>query len=413
MLVTADANRNLYQSGFTKHVAMMCQMLRASGQKKSLIVVAVSSPYDFVMDKSIGTYICTFDFTETAMASLVRALCGEFVPQGSMPGTMRKTKKISKNRQQWLVESYDHERDSVALDELLDLLARSSTPNMPYTGSNAQTFQLSNPCVDEAHFVVRNSSTRTLYGFVATYYTKGLGAIGAIFVDPSKRNVSVGRSLHRRALKALLQKPGIKKMQLGTSLPGAFMGVPADEPGSSKAWFANIGWDLQFPRRLATMAIDDVQSWTAPEGLTQSIQRALICFDLIQGLENAETVLSLVAAQAAPDVVELYRVALAGRACGVVRAKTTTDDLLGAVIVCPPGSPMTTHIPWLRPGANESVGGILAPIVPCTTQSTLLLQGLALMGLRQSKSHRATRSVLGYVRNQRPGLGPGRSRLAS
>lgn len=365
------------------------------------------------MDKSVGTYICTFDFTETAMASLVRALCGEFVPQGSMPGTMRKTKKISKNRQQWLVESYDHERDSAALDELLDLLARSSTPNMPYTGSNAQTFQLCNPCVDEAHFVVRNSSTRTLYGFVATYYTNGLGAIGAIFVDPSKRNVSVGRSLHRRALKALLQKPDIKKMQLGTSLPGAFMGVPSDESGSSKAWFANIGWDVQFPRRLATMAIDDVQSWTAPEGLTQSIQRALICFDLIQGLENAETVLSLVATQAAPDVVELYKVALSGRACGVVRAKTTTDDLLGTVIICPPGSPLVTHIPWLRPGAHESVGGILAPIVPSSTQSALLLQGLALMGLRQSKSHRATRSVLSYVRTGRPCITPDRLRPAS
>jgi beta-N-acetylhexosaminidase len=42
IIVTADANRNLYQAGFTKHVSMMCSMLRASGQKKSLLVVAVS-----------------------------------------------------------------------------------------------------------------------------------------------------------------------------------------------------------------------------------------------------------------------------------------------------------------------------------------------------------------------------------
>lgn len=72
IIVTADANRNLYQSGFTKHVAMMCSMLRASGQKKSLVVVSVSSPYDFAMDKTIGTYICTFDFTETAMQVSLR-----------------------------------------------------------------------------------------------------------------------------------------------------------------------------------------------------------------------------------------------------------------------------------------------------------------------------------------------------
>lgn len=67
IIVTADTNRNIYQSGFTKHVAMICAEHRAKGQKKSLTVVAVSSPYDFAMDKAIGTYICTFDFTETAL----------------------------------------------------------------------------------------------------------------------------------------------------------------------------------------------------------------------------------------------------------------------------------------------------------------------------------------------------------
>ena len=55
------------------------------------------------------------------------------------------------------------------------------------------------------HFVVRNSSTQALYGFVATYFTSGVGIIGALFVDPSKRNVSIGRSLLRRALKNLKQ----------------------------------------------------------------------------------------------------------------------------------------------------------------------------------------------------------------
>lgn len=43
IVVTADANRNLYQNGFTKHVAMMCSMLSSGGKKKSLIVVSVSS----------------------------------------------------------------------------------------------------------------------------------------------------------------------------------------------------------------------------------------------------------------------------------------------------------------------------------------------------------------------------------
>jgi beta-N-acetylhexosaminidase len=119
IVVTADANRNLYQSGFTKHVAMMCSMLRASGNKKSLIVVSVSSPYDFAMDKTIGTYVCTFDFTETAMAALVRVLFGDFAPQGTLPGTLRKSRKVQKSRQNWLVEAWNSARDSRGLDALI------------------------------------------------------------------------------------------------------------------------------------------------------------------------------------------------------------------------------------------------------------------------------------------------------
>ncbi|OTB02170.1 glycoside hydrolase family 3 protein [Hypoxylon sp. CI-4A] len=398
IIVTADANRNMYQTGFTKHVAMMCHMLRSTGQKKSLIVVAVSSPYDFAMDKSIGTYVCTFDFTETAMASLVRALYGDITPQGSMPGTMRKSKKVSKTRQQWLVENYDRGRDGSALDELLRTMARTSTPTLPYVTARAHSFELFNPHVEEAHFVVRNSSTKTLYGFVATYFTKGVGAIGGLFVDPAKRNVSIGRSLHRRAMRALLQKQGINTVQLGFTFPGVFPGVPVDESGSSKSWFDNVGWDTQFPKRLTNMAIEDLGSWTAPEGLLQSIQRAGISFDLIHGLDNAESVLTHVATHAGPEVVELYRFALQEtNTSGVVRAKNSVDNLLGTVIICTAASRLPTFIPPLHSATGEDIGGIIAPIVPSTAQSRLVLQGLAFMGVRQNKAHKSAKSVLSWV----------------
>ncbi|KAI0022924.1 glycoside hydrolase family 3 protein [Xylariomycetidae sp. FL0641] len=397
IIVTADANRNLYQSGFTKHVAMMCHMLRGTGQKKSLIVVAVSSPYDFAMDKSIGTYVCTFDFTETAMASLVRTLYGDIVPQGSMPGTMRKSKKVSKTRQQWLVEKYNRDRDGRGLDELLKVLARSSTPNLPYITTTAASFELSNSNFEEAHFVVRNSSTQMLYGFVATYFCKGIGYIGAIFVDPGKRNVSVGRSLHRRGIRELLQKQGLKKVQLGLPFPGVFQGIPVEESGSIRAWFDNVGWDTQFPKRVANLVIEDLGAWTAPEGLSQSIQRASISFDLIHGLDNAESVLNMVATQTGPEVVELYRFALQEKSCGVVRAKSTTDSLLGTVIICRGAGHLSTYIPALRPLRDDDVGGIVAPIVASSAQSTLLLQGLAFMGVRQNKAQKSTKSVLSWV----------------
>ena len=144
IIVTADANRNLYQNGFTKHVAMMCSMLSASGKKKSLVVVSVSSPYDFAMDKSIGTYICTFDFTEAAMSALVRALFGEFVPQGTLPGTLRKSRKVQKSRQHWLVENWNEARDQRGLQALIKAVQKGAPSNQTcaLSGATAASFCL-------------------------------------------------------------------------------------------------------------------------------------------------------------------------------------------------------------------------------------------------------------------------------
>ncbi|EPE05116.1 glycoside hydrolase family 3 protein [Ophiostoma piceae UAMH 11346] len=513
IIVTADANRNLYQAGFTKHVAMMCSMQRASGQNKSLIVVAVSSPYDFAMDKTIGTYVCTFDFTEMAMNALVRALFGEFSPSGTLPGTLRKSKKVLKSRRNWLVETYNRDRDGRGLDELLQSIARASGSHLQYLRSTtASSFELvagmngggfSNGAssdannIEESHLVVSNSSTQALYGFCATYFIKstGTGILGGLFVDPTKRNVSVGRSLHRAALRLLAQKPGITRIQLGSCFPGVFPGIPvvddssssnagstgntptgngggaaagASGPGSTtsgaggsslRSWFARSGWEVAFPRRITNMAIHDLNRWSPPEGLTRHLANAGISFDLIQGPEIADGVMSHVGSLAGPEVVELYRFVLSqgNKSCAVVRAKLSVnggavktdedsdgaahddaDSLLGTVVVCSPGSPLATYLPVLNPlrgpaamqqsaanaanGASggrsaslstedsahlgmaninfeEATGGIVAPVIAgtATTSASLILQGLAMMAVRQNKNHRAVRSVLSWV----------------
>jgi beta-N-acetylhexosaminidase len=103
IVLTADANRNIYQQGFTKHVSLVCNMqYTAGGEKKSkpLIVVACSSPYDFAMDMSIGTYICTYDFTETALNSLVKVLYGDISSCGNLPGSISQNQKLQPSRQQ-------------------------------------------------------------------------------------------------------------------------------------------------------------------------------------------------------------------------------------------------------------------------------------------------------------------------
>jgi beta-N-acetylhexosaminidase len=379
-------------------------MFSASGQKKSLMVIAVSSPYDLALDKTIGSYLCTFDFTEAAMRSLVDVLFGAFVPQGSLPGTLRKTKKVVKSRQHWLVEPYLRDRDGRGLDELIASIARSGAPHQSFLKSTrAATFELlgSGVAMEEQHFVVRNSSTGALYGFCATYFAKAIGYIAAILVDPAKRNVSIGHSLHRRSLRSLVERPGIKKVQLGVSLPGVYLGIPVDDSTNLKPWFGSLGWDLSFPRRLTNLTIDKLATWDIPVGMLQAMQRANISFDLIHGLDNAESVLTHVSTHATPDIFEMYKLALRETgSCGVVRAKSPVDSLLGTVVICSPGSAMSLYLPPLQGQGDASIGGIMAPIVPATAHATLALQGLALMGLRQNKAHKAARSVLSWVQDE-------------
>lgn len=251
IVLTADANRNLYQHAFTKHVSMLCNMQYTSGgerREKPLIVIAVSSPYDFAMDTSIGTYICTYDFTETALVSLVKVLYGDVTPTGQLPGTISQSQKLSASKQHWLVENFNEDRDSDALDALVKLLVDEQAPGhrSELSSATSNSFLLRQDDVLESHFVVRNSSTQALYGFCSTYYFKatGTGVIGALFVDPARRKLSIGHSLHSRAIRTLLQREGARRFQLGSRLPSIYLGIPSGHTSERKrlrSWFANLG----------------------------------------------------------------------------------------------------------------------------------------------------------------------------
>lgn len=262
IVLTADANRNLYQHGFAKHVSMICNMQYTSGgerREKPLIVVAVSSPYDFAMDLSIGTYICTYDFTETALVSLVKVLHGDVNPTGSLPGTISQSQKLSASKQHWLVENFNEDRDANALDNLIREVVEEQClgHRSELASATSNSFLLRQSDVLESHFVVRNSSTQALYGFCSTYFFKatGTGVIGALFVDPARRKLSIGHSLHSRAIRTLLQREGIRRFQLGSRLPSVYLGIPSGHTSERKrlrSWFANLGCKFMFPLGLCS-----------------------------------------------------------------------------------------------------------------------------------------------------------------
>ncbi|KAK3049194.1 hypothetical protein LTR09_009613 [Extremus antarcticus] len=410
IIVTADANRNLYQHGFTKHVSMICNMQYSSGgekREKPLVVVSVSSPYDFAMDQSIGTYVCTYDFTETALTSLVKVLYGEFAPAGALPGTISQSQKLSQSKQHWLVETFNEERDSFGLDNLLKSCVECNTPGLhsELSSATSNSFMLRNADVLESHFVVRNSSTQALYGFCSTYFFKitGVGVIGAIFVDPGRRKLSIGHSLHNRAIRTLLQREGAKRFQLGSRLPSIYLGIPTGHGGERKrlrSWFANLGWNTALSRSVCSMVARNLSTWSPPEGMAKSLQSAGADFDLVYGWDYAGPVLDHIKTNNRQGLPAVYKMALADpSACGIIRAKRPEDGaILGTVVLYNMQSRLASYVPTMK-NIGELAGGISSPVIsPSAGEYSTLLQGLILLGMRQIKQQGCNVCILDYSR---------------
>jgi len=409
IVVTADANRNLYQHGFTKHVSMICNMQYTAGgekREKPLVVVSVSSPYDFAMDPAIGTYICTYDFTETAMNSLVKVLYGELSPTGALPGTISQSQKLHQSRQHWLVETFNEERDANALDALIKTVLEGTPPNQrsELSSATSNSFLLHHSEVLESHFVVRNSSTQALYGFCSTYFFKntGTGVIGALFVDPARRKLSIGHSLHNRAIRTLVQREGIKRFQLGSRLPSIYLGIPTGHSTERKrlrSWFAGMGWGTALSRPICNMVARNLVTWAPPDGMAKSLQSAGVEFDLVYGWEYAGPVLDHIKTSNRQGLAEVYKLALTDPgACGIIRAKRPEDGaLVGTVVLYNMQSRLAEFVPAMK-DLNEITGGISSPVIsPSVGEYSTLLQGLILLGMRQIKQQGCNACILDYV----------------
>lgn len=411
IVLTADAGRNKYQAAFAKHISMLCRFAETSDgkvQEKPCVVAAVSSPFDFASDDSIRTYLCSYDFTETALEALARMLFED--PRAKASGMNHTARRPSHAHQQWLVENYRDERDKRALDSLLTTVqGAAKTSNGLLKSTTASTWQLQNDAIEESHFVVRNSSTKELIGFCATYFYKQdlTGAIAAIIVSPARRHQSVGHSLHDRAMRALLQKRGIKRINLGTRLPNVFPGLPTIDVNENKRlsqWFSKLGWVTTRSKAVCRLIIPDLSAWEAPDGLGQSLAVTDIKYDLVHGEEYAESVLQHVQSNAGADVQVMYRMALRNKeGCAVIRGKRISDGgIVASVLLYRNQSRLAPLVPAVQ-DTESYTGGIGSAVMgPEVNNPAALLQGLVLLGARQLKKQGIKSLLLDYVSGTTP-----------
>ena len=410
IVVTADATRHLFQNAFTKHVSMVCSKAPAIGagdekMEKPMIVVAVSSPYDFALDTAtIGTYICTYDFTEPALESLVRVLYGDLNPTGVLPGSLNHAEKPPQPRQPWLVEAFSETRDASALNDLIRSVASDAEQGSGLAGATSDSFLLRDPDVQEAHFVVRNSSTQALYGFCSTYYftITDTGVVGTIFVDPRRRRLSIGHSLHDRAIRALLQRRNIKRLQLGSHLPSIFPGGPTSSKDRHlRTWLRKLGWNTATRRSVCCMMTRNLGTWQPPPDKSKSLQPACIEFDLVHGSSHSAPILDFLKAYDQPqNAAQVYKIALANpTTCGVIRAKKPNGELLGTIVLFNTQSPFVSLVPPLK-ALGTLTGGISSPVVKTSAaeiDSSTLFQGLVMLAMWKFKQQGILNCVFDQV----------------
>ena len=328
IIVTTDANRNMYQVGIAKHVSVICTQ-----QRKPVIAIAASSPYDLALDRQIGTYLCVYEFTYDALDTAAKVLFGQLPPKGDFPGSglyQRSRNQFnngvaSKIKNKWLVEKWNSDRDLKRLKTLWE----NCFPDRRL-GPGLEAFKMltldQGDDYNQTHFIVRNSSTNNLYGFCGTwvYERLGIGCIVMIFVEPSRRGMSIGRSLHDRAIKYLRQERKVKYVQLGSALPSFFPGIPLESQSlSNLQWFKQAGWDIDMInaqalvkrdlRKSTTNIIDDfnedgyklttrsimlltnLQEWIPSKKLISELEMIGIKFDVCQKHEpRMNEVMSLI-----------------------------------------------------------------------------------------------------------------------
>jgi len=408
IVITADAGRNKYQAAFAKHISMLCRLSEdpeGRSLEKPCVVTAVSSPFDFATDKSIQSYICTYDFTDAALRTLVKVLCEDQKQVSAVFEAQQPVRTPNQARQQWLVENYRDDRDRIALDHLLLVAQTSSNTSAALLKSaTAETFLLQSDLVEEAHFVVRNSSTKELIGFCATYYQRSdnTGFIGVIVVNPNRQFQSVGHSLHDRAIKALLLKDQYIQIKLGTRFPNAFPGVPLTDAAEYRKlaqWFSKLGWRFTSVKRLFRMAIFDLPQWEAPDGLGQSLAVPNIKYDLVHGEEYTDSVMQHVCPNSSSDVQAMYRIALGNKdGCAIIRGKRITDgNIVASVLLYRSQSKLARFVPRVQQQAVLA-GGIGSAVMCADLQNKAsLLQGLILLGVRQLKKQGIKALVLDCV----------------
>lgn len=464
IVVTSEASRNMYQMGIVKYASILCGANPSSFNSnnsanpdtythlsKPLIIVATLTPYDFFYNKNIGSaYLCCYDYTENVFVELVSILMGEDAPEGCIPGERRfisrakkrritdedlmtKSRKSSVPQRKWLVDEFSLERDWKGLVTLWknngpflqgDSGTRPDTVDYQSLGFFKRLYVLLSSAPNQKHFVVRNSSFNILYGIVLTWIDesqnvpldgvvrdetdesyKKVGNILYILVDKTKRFQSIGKNLHARAMRHLIQVEKCTSVTLGCSFPLlALPGTVSDKKVVS--FFESESWEVKSTPLKKIMVLHDLGSWLVPKKIFRELMIVGVRFDICSDPEELLRMISR--SEQYSETLHVKNIYLEAikyvqnqstfETKIITALEPTNQNVIGSIVLFTNRSQMSKFYPFmdevlttkspLPTSKQEVVGAIMCPVIdPSYSNLTEIFKfGLICSGITFLKS---------------------------
>ncbi|ESA42652.1 hypothetical protein GE21DRAFT_8125 [Neurospora crassa] len=221
----------------------LAKTVRSLCENRPLIVLACCNvKWLGPLESSFPTVIQSSGFTPPELEAAARVMVGN-VKQPHTAGP--NVQNLILAPKSWQVEAWNEHRDVAPAYELW---CQCFPDNFRLSRFSFQSLL----CRDgyAMHYVVREPGTTQLLGFCATYTTyigsdseRLVGSLAALFVRPSYRQRGIGLSLHDHASRQLRKTRGVCRLQLGSTFPRLFYGIPMESP--SEDWFSRRSWPVK------------------------------------------------------------------------------------------------------------------------------------------------------------------------
>ncbi|KAJ5722651.1 hypothetical protein N7488_000686 [Penicillium malachiteum] len=221
---------------------------------RSLVAIAACSPYDFLETPEIQTYLTTYEPTIEAFTVAAAIVFGQKKPQGSLPISISATKTRGATITPF------RESDS---DEAVSLW-NAVFPTYRLPGEDLH--DLINQ-EHANHFVARDGSK--LVG-ICIAYINAFGPpstvhIAALAVASQHQGQGIGTSLLMETRSHFRTKFGINSINLGSSFPRFWPGIPRDFDEAVQKFFIHRGFRLSPPESRSVDLYQDIRNFQAPE----------------------------------------------------------------------------------------------------------------------------------------------------